>query len=201
MQRIVHDHPRSLRHQNSSTPEWLEYFVFRLLAKAPEARFQNASEVASILRQELAHLQNPTRIATPSRPWFAPEATADHPAFPAAASKSIRRWVAASLAIASIIIVSTLVLYPDAITTRSDDPTLPKSKSDTQVTSQAPSSHDQPPFDPTVLWESDGFAQLQTRIQRLGESVPEQSSQSPDALESRHSHLKSRLHSFLSEPF
>ncbi len=201
MQRIVHDHPRSLRHQNASIPEWLEHFVFRLLAKAPEARFQSAGQVASILRQELAHLQNPTRIAVPGRSWFAPEKTVVPPAYSSSASKSTGNWISACLAIASLIIASTVVLYPRAISPRPDEATTQKTKTEIQANNQPPTAIEQPPFDPGILWETDGSTELQARIHRLGESVSAAGIPSPDTLDLRYSNLKSRLRSFRSEPF
>ncbi len=70
MQRIVHDEPRGIREQNPLIPGWLERFIGRLLAKDPGARFASAAEAASILREELAHLQNPREKPQPPRAWL-----------------------------------------------------------------------------------------------------------------------------------
>lgn len=69
MQRIVQSTPRSIREQNPAVPEWLESFILRLLEKSPELRFQSAAAVAGWLRSELAHLQNPSEVKQPQRPW------------------------------------------------------------------------------------------------------------------------------------
>lgn len=60
LRRIVEDTPRSIREINSDIPVWLETIVCRLHAKQPEHRFQSASELAKLLEECLAHLQNPS---------------------------------------------------------------------------------------------------------------------------------------------
>jgi serine/threonine protein kinase len=69
MQRIAQDEPRRLREQNSSVPLWLEDFIFKLLSKEPARRFSAADEVARILEDELACLQNPCHFPEPGRGW------------------------------------------------------------------------------------------------------------------------------------
>ena len=69
MQRIVHDPPRPIREQNPLIPAWLEEFVLQLLEKETVARFASAEEVASILQEELAHLQNPNAAPIRTRVW------------------------------------------------------------------------------------------------------------------------------------
>ena len=58
LQKISDAEPEPIREQFPEVPEWLEYIVGKLLAKAPEDRFQSAEETASVLNQCLAHLQN-----------------------------------------------------------------------------------------------------------------------------------------------
>jgi serine/threonine-protein kinase len=69
LQRIVHQRPRPVREVNSHVPEWLAAFIERLMAKDREARFPSAAEVAELLEQELAHLQNPGHAPAPPRLW------------------------------------------------------------------------------------------------------------------------------------
>ncbi|MBC7817358.1 MAG: serine/threonine protein kinase, partial [Planctomycetaceae bacterium] len=66
LRRVTDDTPRSLREINSSVPDWLEAFVFKLLAKDREARWQSAREVADSLTSCLAHIQQPTAASLPS---------------------------------------------------------------------------------------------------------------------------------------
>lgn len=69
LRRVSDNEPSSIRAQNPAVPSWLEVFVFRLLAKKPEDRFDSADEVARVLSAELAYRQNPTALAKPNRPW------------------------------------------------------------------------------------------------------------------------------------
>ena len=59
LRRITDSGPRSLREINSQIPEWFEQIVQRLLAKDPNERFSSAEEVAAVLKQCLAHVQQP----------------------------------------------------------------------------------------------------------------------------------------------
>lgn len=67
MKRVIEDRPRSACQQNADVPDWLEAIVFKLLEKKPEDRFQSAKEVAALLEQHLAHLQQPAVVAMPAR--------------------------------------------------------------------------------------------------------------------------------------
>lgn len=70
LRRVSEADPSSIRNQNSSVPVWLEAFIFKLLAKQPDHRFESAGRVAVYLSQELAHLQNPMTHAEPMRRWW-----------------------------------------------------------------------------------------------------------------------------------
>jgi serine/threonine protein kinase len=70
LKRICEDEPRSIREVSPEIPEWLEQFIFKLLAKDPAGRFASAEEVAEQLTAELAYLQNPTGVREPDRPWL-----------------------------------------------------------------------------------------------------------------------------------
>ncbi|TWU67649.1 serine/threonine-protein kinase [Crateriforma conspicua] len=65
LNRIGNDDPRPLRSVNAEVPEWLEAFVSRLLAKAPDKRFTSAGDVADLLQSWHAHLQSPDRVDPP----------------------------------------------------------------------------------------------------------------------------------------
>ncbi|MCI0456702.1 MAG: protein kinase [Gemmataceae bacterium] len=51
LKRVCEEHPQPVRTINASVPEWLAEVIARLHAKAPEQRFQSATEVAELLRQ------------------------------------------------------------------------------------------------------------------------------------------------------
>lgn len=69
LRRVSDDDQSSIRAQNAAVPSWLEDFVFRLLEKRPQDRFDSAEEVAQLLSKELAYQQNPTGLAEPERSW------------------------------------------------------------------------------------------------------------------------------------
>lgn len=66
LRRITDSDPRPIREVNPSIPEWFEGLVSRLLAKDITQRFQTAREVAELLEQCLAHVQQPTSTALPA---------------------------------------------------------------------------------------------------------------------------------------
>lgn len=63
---ITDDEPKSIREINPDIPEWLCLLISRLMAKSPDARFGNAREVADLLEQCLAHVQQPTTTELPA---------------------------------------------------------------------------------------------------------------------------------------
>ena len=65
MHRLTHDEPTSICEINPDIPAWLAGIVERLLAKKPEERFESASEVARLLEECLAHVQQPTSVPRP----------------------------------------------------------------------------------------------------------------------------------------
>ncbi len=73
MQRIVHEDPRSICEQVPSTPDWLERFIFKLLAKQPGDRFADADTVARLLEKEIAHCENPLQQPKPARSEYGSE--------------------------------------------------------------------------------------------------------------------------------
>jgi hypothetical protein len=65
LKRVVEEIPRPIREINSEIPDWLEAIVATLHAKNPEDRFQTAKEVAELLGQHLAHVQQPGQSPKP----------------------------------------------------------------------------------------------------------------------------------------
>ena len=66
LKRVIDASPRSIREINVEIPDWLEAIVAKLHAKKPEERFQSAKEVAELLGQHLAHLQQPGMAPMPA---------------------------------------------------------------------------------------------------------------------------------------
>jgi serine/threonine-protein kinase len=65
LRRICDDEPRPLLEINPEVPSWLAAIVDKLLAKKAADRFQSADEVAELLGQWLAHVQQPLQIPPP----------------------------------------------------------------------------------------------------------------------------------------
>jgi hypothetical protein len=65
LRRVIEDAPRPIAEVNPDIPAWLCDFIARLHAKQPACRFQSAEEVADLLRQALAHVQQPSQGAPP----------------------------------------------------------------------------------------------------------------------------------------
>jgi len=66
LRRITDNEPRPIREVNPEIPEWLETIVRRLHAKSPADRFQTPIDVAELLEQCLAHVQQPLVVKLPS---------------------------------------------------------------------------------------------------------------------------------------
>ncbi len=65
LRRVCDDEPRPIREINAEIPPWLIDIIDHLLAKNPEHRFQSSEEVARVLSEHLAELQNPGSSSKP----------------------------------------------------------------------------------------------------------------------------------------
>jgi WD40 repeat protein len=65
LRRVSDETPHCLRDINPAIPEWLEEIIARLHAKDPAERFPSAADVAELLSQHLAHLQQPFVVPMP----------------------------------------------------------------------------------------------------------------------------------------
>lgn len=59
LRRICEDTPKPLTEINADIPDWLADVIDKLIAKDASERFQSAAEVAELLGQYLAHVQQP----------------------------------------------------------------------------------------------------------------------------------------------
>src|SRR5262249_42217766 len=66
MKRVIEDIPRPVRENNPEIPDWLEAIIAKLQAKKPQERFQSAKEIADLLGQHLAHIQQPSMAPQPA---------------------------------------------------------------------------------------------------------------------------------------
>lgn len=65
IRRVCDDSPRPIREINPDVPDWLCGIIDRLLAKDPKERYDSAEEVAELLGNCLAHVQQPTTVPIP----------------------------------------------------------------------------------------------------------------------------------------
>lgn len=68
LRRISSDSPRDVREINSDLPGWLSAIIAKLHVIDADQRFQTAAELATLLEQCLAHLQQPTLQPLPVIP-------------------------------------------------------------------------------------------------------------------------------------
>ncbi|MEM7478897.1 MAG: serine/threonine-protein kinase [Planctomycetota bacterium] len=66
LRRVTDDPPHSMRRPNTVIQPWLEAIILKLLEKPMAKRYQSAGEVAALLTQCLAHLQQPGRAQLPA---------------------------------------------------------------------------------------------------------------------------------------
>lgn len=66
LRKITDTEPRSIRDLQPQIPEWLERLVSRLIAKNPDDRGGTSAQVADLLQQCLAHLEQPTKLPLPA---------------------------------------------------------------------------------------------------------------------------------------
>ena len=65
LRRITDSQPQAVDEINAEIPPWLSGILCRLMEKDPANRFQSTAEVASLLEECLAHIQQPTRNKLP----------------------------------------------------------------------------------------------------------------------------------------
>jgi uncharacterized protein (TIGR03067 family) len=108
LKRVCEESPRSIKESNPDIPDWLCDIVARLHAKKPAERFQSAKEVAALLEQHLAHLQQPGKVPMPS-------AISSMPAPPAKApehtSLALPLWLIGVPLLVVTLIVASLILF------------------------------------------------------------------------------------------
>lgn len=97
LRRVSDAEIRPIQQINAEVPPWLGAIVAKLLSKRPEDRYQSAAEVAELLEQCLAHVQQPTQHALPAA------------ALVPVPSPSILRWIVGAAIAASAVLVAFAV--------------------------------------------------------------------------------------------
>jgi tRNA A-37 threonylcarbamoyl transferase component Bud32 len=135
LKRVCEETPRPIREVNPDIPDWLAAVVDRLLTKEPGERFQSAGELAGVLGQHLAQLQQsrPTQTPVPEKQEAVPPAAA--PEQPAARKRKLLMLSAGLLGLVGLVAGLATIMALN----RPPGPGAP------------PNQRPQPPDDPGVL--------------------------------------------------
>jgi urea transport system substrate-binding protein len=117
LQRVAEDSPQPIQEISPEVPDWLCELIARLHAKNPDARFQTAAEVAELLGQHLALLQQPDLAAPPlpageqtSRP-----ADTEKRRPPVSRSPRLLVWLSAMLVLAGSLAAGYLIFHSGVV--------------------------------------------------------------------------------------
>jgi hypothetical protein len=66
LRKIVDHQPKPLRQIDPDIPDWFDQIMQKLMAKNPADRFQTATELATLLEQCLAHVEQPQLVELPA---------------------------------------------------------------------------------------------------------------------------------------
>jgi serine/threonine protein kinase len=106
LRRVCEETPRPIHEINPEVPDWLCDLIAKLHAKRPTDRIQSAAEVAEVLGQHLAWLQQPS-LAPKARPGagrFSAASAKETRTVPAQSPRR-RRWLLASAALLALLAV------------------------------------------------------------------------------------------------
>jgi serine/threonine protein kinase len=177
LRRLCEDTPRAVSEVNSEIPDWFEEIVEKLHAKDREQRFQTAREVADLLSQHLAHLQQPKTAPRPPRLGYRSPAVR-------AAQRRRRLWIwgtaaplIAGLGVAAAILPRFLDTersrQPVAHQDLAPAPAAPAPSSQSAIVDASASETKADVWDPAAPEMERvrvGLAELETRMRPAGES-------------------------------
>ncbi len=134
LRRITDEAPKPIQEINPDIPQWLCQIIAKLMSRQPDDRFESAREVAGLLEECLAHVQQPDVVPLPaSRPSLRERGERDQPlgASPRFLRKptasAVRLITTAAFAFALIFagIVIVLELNKGTVTIESDASNVP----------------------------------------------------------------------------
>jgi serine/threonine protein kinase len=151
LRRLTDSEPRPIREINPDVPQFLEAIICRLHAKNPADRFDTAEEVAELLEQCLAHLQQPTEFPLP--PQLAPKPIPSKvEAAPHGASRR-RRWLVTISGTIALCVVLGVVIARRPETQRAV-PLSPGKTTASETSSTTAASSVATTGDPALEWDA-----------------------------------------------
>jgi serine/threonine protein kinase len=160
LRRIRETDPRPIREINADIPEWLEQIVMKLLSKHATGRLSTATEVATLLEQCLAHVQQPTAVPLP----FSAARIDEVPVKPPAKKRKSRSFESAVVTIVAMVIV-VWMFWPGAGSKPSEQQ-LVSEEPGKPIKSTDESGSSREPLDPTFEWN-----QAQSEINGVDQSL------------------------------
>lgn len=164
LRRIVETKPRPIREVNPDVPEWLGRIIETLHAGQPEDRLTSAGELADLLEQCLAHVQQPTTVSLPeSLRRLKPHG-------------SRRRRILAAMAAAGVVVALLINQVTGPGPETQNDPAAAGTSTGTGVTQPDMPEPDGfiPAIDEPIDWDGDlsrELNQLHRKMERLEESI------------------------------
>lgn len=177
LRRITDNEPRAIREVNSDVPDWLCRIIDRLLAKDPAVRFSNATEVATLLEDCLAHVQHPTTV---NLPLSIPQPKTN---------RALRRNVVMGLSAVAVLVAAWFLRPPNARdatdkTSEASNSTVAASESANQRANGSfeddPISQENLTVDPQQLSEEELNWNMEPRMTRVRKSLDQLKAQLPD---------------------
>jgi serine/threonine protein kinase len=160
LRRITDSQPRSIQEVNSEIPLWLGCIIDKLHAKSPGERFESAAELADVLSQCLAHVQQPDTQPLPESVVKLTRSASEGTSFVATLLPRSRFGL---LSLAGVAAVFVLLSASVMIARREEKRATPRTSS--AVSEEPVASSDFDP-DPATHWES-----AEVEVRQLGQQV------------------------------
>jgi len=156
LRRITDDAHRPIRDVTSDVPRWLCGVIDRLLAKNSSRRFANAAEVATILEDCLAHVQQPDTVPLPE-------------ALPEREATSLG---GRTRLLAGAIVLACAVSLPLMLQPKSHTNADPDSVDATAATSETSATGEQAADDSELQWQPDAqLDELERTLEQLNREI------------------------------
>jgi serine/threonine-protein kinase len=163
IRQVCDKEPPAIRSINPDVPVWLEGIIRKLHAKDPAKRFQTAAEVANLLEQCLAHVQQPDAHPLP-RLAFDLGRQVPRPYQPHHA----RSWRPVAAALTAVAICGVALAFLARPGARQQGPAGPEEISAESLSARVSGPEQMPAFDRHFM---ESLHRHQTQVQRLRETL------------------------------